>query len=150
MPKCDTSDIHAATHYEFARSLTFVGIVGAVLLFVTALVWVFLPWLLALLATLFLVAYAWGQWRVHVARDVPSAIVGLTLDARGHYFTNGRGVRVNIDTLEHAVVYSWLALVPLQDTRARRHMLVVLPDMLPAEQFRALRVALSTTLAGTG
>lgn len=49
---------------------------------------------------------------------------------------------VPVDVLPETVITPWLVLLHVREEGGRRHVLPLLGDSLPAEQFRTLRVAL--------
>ena len=66
-----------------------------------------------------------GQWECRIGGSVEPAVLATT-----------------------AVVQPWLVILPLRcDERRRIRYLVILPDMLPAQDFRRLRVRLRIAMA---
>ena len=71
----------------------------------------------------------------------PLAIAGLELEAGGGAAVAGpAGDWSAARLLDAAVPAPWLAVVSLRDARGRRRTAVVLPDALPPDPFRRLRV----------
>lgn len=73
----------------------------------------------------------------------------LLWHSTGHWDLNVEGQRLTADLAHPAFVQAWLVILPLRcQGRRRIQHVVILPDMLPTQAFRRLRVRLR--MAGHG
>jgi len=103
-----------------------------------------LPWPARLaLAGAVLLSLAW-YWRLHVSPHYPQAVRGLRWEADGNcILLLACGEQLTARLAGRAFVLPWLVILYFNG-RPRR--LVLLPDMLAAQQFRQLRVRLRMEL----
>lgn len=120
---------------------------------VPLLAWPLLPfpaWLLAPLAA-GAGCSLWWHWRRHAARVHRDAIRQLHwsagLDCR-LLLVSGRQAAATL--LPQAIVLRWLVILHLRGPGRQLRHLVILPDMLPADRFRQLRVRLRMALQQAG
>jgi len=99
---------------------------------------VVLPWPLSI-RLLLLALLAWSLWQ-QIFR--PSTVVGLCLAASGELscqFANGEQAFVRVQP--DSVVFSQLLVLRIRDGESGRlETLALLPDSMPSEQFRVLRL----------
>ena len=101
------------------------------------------PWLQAI-AAIFLGAYGIALNRSWAQRSTSHAVVAIVVDANRHIVVVERGGRrVDGDVQEDSYVGAVLSTVVWRGAGERRsRAIAILPDMLPAEDFRKLRVLL--------
>lgn len=101
-----------------------------------------LPVKLALLAAI-LLSLAW-HWRRRLSQRQPRAVRGLRWEEGDLCILRlATGERLSARLAGHAFIMPWLVILYF---RGRPRQLVLLPDMLPAEAFRRLRVRLRMEL----
>ncbi len=101
-----------------------------------------LPAILTLMAAV-LASLAW-HWRLRVSPRYPHAVRGLRWEADSDCVLQlASGERLEARLAAHAFVMPWLVILYF-DGRPRH--LLLLPDMLPAQAFRRLRVRLRMEL----
>jgi len=122
--------------------LAWLLLLHATALLVVALLPLPLPATLTL-ATAVMLGLAW-HWRLHVSPDYPHAVRGLRWKTDGDCILQlASGEQLSTRMAAHAFVMPWLVILYFQD---RPRSLVLLPDMLPAQTFRQLRVRLRLEL----
>jgi hypothetical protein len=95
------------------------------------------------LAVAVLLSLAW-HWRLRVSQRYPHAVRCLRWEAGGDCILKlASGEQLTTQLAARAFVMPWLLILYFQD---RPRHLVLLPDMLPTEVFRQLRVRLRLEL----
>lgn len=116
---------------------------------VPLLVWPLLPfaaWLLAALAAA-TGCSLWWHWRRHAVRVHRDAIRQLHWGAgRECRLLLASGQQATATLLPQAIVLRWLVILHFRGPGRQRRHLVILPDMLPGDRFRHLRVRLRISL----
>ena len=110
---------------------------------IAVLPFVGLPLWLQVLGLLAAVTSLWWQWSRHVSRR--RSPLQVFVWQRGHDcdLVDSSGTIRKGSLLPQAFIMPWLVLLHYKIGR-RRHSLFILPDMLPADTFRRLRVRLLT------
>jgi len=81
--------------------------------------------------------------RLYWPGDNPDAVRALVWGPADRVqLTLGSGHRVSAALLPHVFIQPWLVILHLSQQHGRKRHLIVLPDMLDAEDFRRLRVRL--------
>jgi hypothetical protein len=94
-----------------------------------------------------LLSLAW-HWRLRVSPRYPHAVRGLRWEAGGDCILKlASGEQLTTRLAARAFVMPWLVILYFQD---RPRHLVLLPDMLPTQVFRQLRVRLRLELQQPG
>ena len=97
----------------------------------------------AALAVAVLLSLAW-HWRTRVSPRYPHAVRGLRWAADGYCVLQlASGEQLDARLAAHAFVMPWLVILYFQ---GRPRHLLLLPDMLPVQAFRRLRVRLRMEL----
>jgi hypothetical protein len=90
-----------------------------------------------------LCAAGWQAWRSSSALPSRRFVRQLTWEAGDRVeLTRRDGMTEQLQLQAEALVTPWLVVLQLRDRRHRRLYLPVLPDMLPREPYRRLRVRL--------
>jgi len=93
----------------------------------------------------------WWHWRRHVVRVHRDAIRQLHWGAdRDCRLRLASGRQAAATLLPQAVVLRWLVILHLRGPGRQLRHLVILPDMLPSDRFRQLRVRLRIALQQAG
>lgn len=108
-----------------------------------ALVALYWPFTLASAAWLALVG-AHGAWQWRRLHRATHWVRQLAIDARGAWrLVHGDGRRLDLRLTHAPLVLPWLVALEFRAADGRRHALLLLPDMLDADDFRRLRVRLT-------
>jgi len=122
--------------------LAWLLLLHAAALLVVALLPLPLPAILTLAAVV-LLSLAW-HWRLRVSPDYPHAVRRLRWEADGDCILQlASGEQLNTRLATRPFVMPWLVILYFQE---RPRSLVLLPDMLPTQAFRQLRVRLRLEL----
>ena len=98
------------------------------------------PWLITIVAFVLLLS-------LHRSRAEPAITLLWDSDGRWTIFENGGETTVTL--AEPAFIQPWLVILPLRvDTQPCVRCVAVLPDMVPAQEFRRLRVRLRSGRGG--
>ncbi|MGB5260193.1 MAG: protein YgfX [Gammaproteobacteria bacterium] len=90
-------------------------------------------------------ASLWWHWLRHVSRRRSPVITFVWKGGSDCEVVDGDGAAVACTLAPRAFVMPWLVII-YYHTGARHRSLFILPDMLPADTFRRLRVRLKTEL----
>ena len=124
------------------RMLAWLLLLHAAALAVVALLPLPLPAILTL-AVAVLLSLVW-HWRLRVSPRYPHAVRGLRWEADGDCTLElASGEQLSARLAAHAFVMPWLVILYFH---GRPRSLVLLPDMLPTQTFRQLRVRLRLKL----
>lgn len=126
---------------ERSQLLAWVLVIASSLTLITAIT--LLPWYLALFVMLGVIWVAWAEWRMHVNLQAERAIVIFEYGDTGNYVTTRRGHRLAVEVQSSSFVHPSLTVLNMRDNRGHYHHLVLAPDRVDAEAYRALRVRLN-------
>lgn len=92
------------------------------------------PWLIAAVVIVLLLSL----YRSHI-----EPVITLLWHSDGHWTLFENGGEMAVTLAEAAFIQPWLVILPLRvDTQRRVRRIAIFPDMLPAREFRRLRVRL--------